>query len=180
MGWVMWGHVEASVRKNDTWGRNVRNGGERQQNHLVKHFTVKSASDLSTQFSVCLSSDNWMVVSVYTEPQEDRKHILAGLDRLDNGRKKEQLLSGDNRKGARGELQCVYAPVNALRVFALTRLLACLSRPCRVPAAARPADRERSHYRCLQELDHCCVLTSNCTKDLCPLQWAGGWWWKVK
>lgn len=55
----------------------------------MKHFTVKSSSDLSTQFSVCLSSDNWKVVSACTEPQGDRKHILAGLDRLDNGRKKK-------------------------------------------------------------------------------------------
>ena len=42
-----------------------------------------------------------------TEPQGDRKHILAGLDRLDNGRKKEQMLSGDNSKRTRGGLQCV-------------------------------------------------------------------------
>lgn len=66
----------------------------------MKHFTVKSSSDLSTQFSVCLSSDNWKVVSVCTEPQGDRKHILAGLDRLDNGGKKEQMLSGDNSRRA--------------------------------------------------------------------------------
>lgn len=73
-----------------------------------------------------------MVVSVYTEPQEDRKHILAGLDRLDNGRKKEQLLSGDNSKGdLRKAAVCVYVqvpnPVNAPRVFASTWVLACLS-----------------------------------------------------
>lgn len=64
-------------------------GEKKEQNHLVKHFTVKSSSDLSTLFSVCLSSDNWKVVSVCTEPRGDRKHFLAGLDRLDNGRKKK-------------------------------------------------------------------------------------------
>ena len=89
-GWVMW-HTEGSVKMIHE-DENVRKWGEeqkeREQNRLVKHFTVKSSSDLSTQFSVCLSSDNWKVVSVCTEPQGGRKHFLAGLDRLDNGRKK--------------------------------------------------------------------------------------------
>lgn len=58
-------------------------------------------------FCLPLSSDNWKVASVCTEPQGDRKHILAGLDRLDNGRKKEQMLSGDNSKRTSGGLQCV-------------------------------------------------------------------------
>lgn len=82
-GWVMWGtwKHQKKKKKEDTRGRNVRNGGEKEQNHLVKHSSVKSSSDLSTQFSVCFSSDNWTVVSVYTKPQGDRKHILAGLDR---------------------------------------------------------------------------------------------------
>lgn len=44
---------------------------------------------------------------MYTEPQGDRKHILAGPDRLDNDRKKEQMLSGDSRKRTRGGLQCI-------------------------------------------------------------------------
>lgn len=89
-GWVMW-HTEGSVKMIHE-DENVRKWGEEQkekeQNRLAKHFTVKSSSDLSTQFSVCLSSDNWKVVSVCTEPQGGRKHFLAGLDRLDNGRKK--------------------------------------------------------------------------------------------
>ena len=44
-------------------------GGEktREQNHLVKHLTVRSSSDLSTRL---LSSDNWKVASVCTEPRE--------------------------------------------------------------------------------------------------------------
>lgn len=90
-GWVMW-HTEGSVKMIHE-DENVRKWGEEQkekeQNRLAKHFTVKSSSDLSTQFSVCLSSDNWKVVSVCTEPQGGRKHFLAGLDRLDNGRKKK-------------------------------------------------------------------------------------------
>lgn len=63
-------------------------------------------------FCLPLSSDNWKVASVCTEPQGDRKHILAGLDRLDNGRKKEQMLSGDNSKSTGGGLQCVREPVH--------------------------------------------------------------------
>lgn len=99
-GWVMWGTWRHQEKKNDTWGRNVRNGGEKEQNHLVKHFSVKSSSDLSTQFSVCFSSDNWTVVSVYTEPQGDRKHILAGLDRKKRTTAVRRQSQGDFRRAA--------------------------------------------------------------------------------
>lgn len=43
-----------------------------------------------------------------TEPQGDRKHILAGPDRLDSGGGKEQMLSRDNSKRSRGGPQCVH------------------------------------------------------------------------
>lgn len=96
-------------------GKKGRKGGKKKEwNHLVKHVTVKSSSDLSTWFSVCLSSDNWKVASVCTEPQGDRKHILAGFDRLDNGRKEEQMLSGDNGRRTKRGLPCVRVCVRAV------------------------------------------------------------------
>lgn len=125
--WSQWKHIKKK-RYMKKKCKDERRGGEKEHNHLVKHFTVKSSSDLSTQFPVCFSWANWKVVSVYTEPQGDRKHILAGLDRLGNAEKKRLLLSGDNSKGAVGELQCMCVcvcaqlpkSINCLHVFAIT------------------------------------------------------------
>lgn len=84
--------------------------GKKEEYHPVKHFTVKSSSDLSTQFSFCLFSHNWNVVHVCTEPQGDRKHILAGVDRLHNGRGKIQSGDNSNRtKRKTAPLMCVFA-----------------------------------------------------------------------